>query len=849
MFSFIIIIPRNMMKLRHLTCFLMLLSTAALWAQAEDASLSTGEVLRRAPMPAQGLYSQIRRAPRRAAAVTWNYPSAEPASPFAGGDGSEASPYQIATAQQLANMAWLVNNNSAYRTKYYELTDDIVLNKGLLNEDRSLAATGAAWTPIGNSSAPFKGHFNGNGHSVFGTYIQTTSEFTGLFGYVSSATIENLGVEDGYIFGCCRTGGVAGYATNSVIRCCFNTNTMYSKSSLLAGIVGNTNGSTSIEACYNAGFIYCYGQYCNNHWRNGNCVGGVAGAIDNGGSISYCYNTGSVYGGAYYASGVCNAHNSSGPTVSHCHNVGAVTCYNSNSTGAVIAASGGYGFTIKPSYSNTYALSGSSPIHQYSTVYDAAAFADGTVLNVLDSEKTWFKQGSAYPVLNYVNEQQPEVVVAEGQCGMDAWWRLTEDGELIISGNGPMFDYGEKALYYIQQAKPQTILMGIQRLGVEKTVNQIKAMIDENPSGLGMAPWITYFASIKKITVEKGITHISQGAFLMLTDAVTASIPSTVEDVGTGAFAFCLGLTDLYSYAVMPPAMTGELSEYTFCYTANTNAMNYLNPSLCTLHVSTLSKDYYAQADGWKLFTQVTNELEADWTPVLTLTDDNCQLIPETYKKGNITYTFQPDALQEGGYAAFCLPFDISLEEAEGVTAAYVPLDFSFYDSSKQQLSVFFKECTGIIEAGTPFVALLNGNAVVLRNSAETTIVDQMMILPSPFSVFETTQLGGFMKELPGISAAWHGNILPSIEAEGWQLAANAAFAAGQTVPAFRPYLTIQADGGLSVKHVVVADVGQMRGDVNRDGRVSITDAVEVVNMILSGNPEVKRMQPQPEPQ
>ena len=56
---------------------------------------------------------------------------------FAGGDGSPANPYRVATQSQLAAI-----NLSTYRVCTFLQTQDITLT--------------GSWTPIGNSSRPFK---------------------------------------------------------------------------------------------------------------------------------------------------------------------------------------------------------------------------------------------------------------------------------------------------------------------------------------------------------------------------------------------------------------------------------------------------------------------------------------------------------------------------------------------------------------------------------------------------------------------------------------------------------------------------------------------------------------------
>ena len=56
---------------------------------------------------------------------------------------------------------------------------------------------GADWTPIGNNSAPFTGSLHGNGYAIRNlscTNSLSGSDYRGLFGCVSNATIESVSV-------------------------------------------------------------------------------------------------------------------------------------------------------------------------------------------------------------------------------------------------------------------------------------------------------------------------------------------------------------------------------------------------------------------------------------------------------------------------------------------------------------------------------------------------------------------------------------------------------------------------------------------------------------------------------
>ena len=128
----------------------------------------------------------------------WTYPTAKPTEICSAGTGAADDPYQVTAAQQLANIAYLVNETEeTFAGKCFILKNDIVLNSGVLTAvaggtDGSLQQ----WTPIGRRANPddnahsFCGSFNGDGHTVSGLYIDNSSKgvdflrYTGLFGAV-----------------------------------------------------------------------------------------------------------------------------------------------------------------------------------------------------------------------------------------------------------------------------------------------------------------------------------------------------------------------------------------------------------------------------------------------------------------------------------------------------------------------------------------------------------------------------------------------------------------------------------------------------------------------------------------
>jgi hypothetical protein len=83
-------------------------------------------------------------------------------SPFAGGNGTSTSPYEIDTPTQLEAMATCVNTGgAAYADADYALCNNIDLRN-------------VPFTPIGTHSQYFEGTFDGNGHAICNLMLPLT---------------------------------------------------------------------------------------------------------------------------------------------------------------------------------------------------------------------------------------------------------------------------------------------------------------------------------------------------------------------------------------------------------------------------------------------------------------------------------------------------------------------------------------------------------------------------------------------------------------------------------------------------------------------------------------------------
>lgn len=147
-----------------------------------------------------------------AKASAWIYPQnqiMEP--PYDEGMGTKDYPYVIASAQQLANLAWYVNHGTTYEGKYFALGTDLDLNPGFVfDKDGRVQGKGTPkqWVPIG-ATGTFKGNFDGRGHAISGLY-QVSFELAdptfsgcqvhmGLFGSTSRDTLCNVNIKNSLI--------------------------------------------------------------------------------------------------------------------------------------------------------------------------------------------------------------------------------------------------------------------------------------------------------------------------------------------------------------------------------------------------------------------------------------------------------------------------------------------------------------------------------------------------------------------------------------------------------------------------------------------------------------------------
>ncbi|MCC5907903.1 MAG: hypothetical protein JJU13_16945 [Balneolaceae bacterium] len=189
---------------------------------------------------------------------------------FSGGDGSVGNPYQVSTAEQLQTI-------SEFLSSHFIQVNNI--NAGSTSGWNG----GSGFSPIGSSSNPFTGTFNGNGFEISGLTIDRDGDdHVGLFGVAGNAQISNTGLVGVNITGEDIVGGLAG-ANNGQISNSYVTGNV-SGDEIIGGLVGINNGQISGSHSE----VDVFGD--DDH------VGGLAGINGNNGEITDSFASGNVEG-------------------------------------------------------------------------------------------------------------------------------------------------------------------------------------------------------------------------------------------------------------------------------------------------------------------------------------------------------------------------------------------------------------------------------------------------------------------------------------------------------------------------------------------------------------------------
>ncbi len=234
------------------------------------------------------------------------------------GTGTADDPILISTAEELAGLAARVNNKEQkedFAGQYFKLTNDLYLTD-FTNTD---TASWLEWKPIGMwtdeqmgpyehyfDTCYFRGHFDGDGHTIYNAYMGTVGDISidnpddpwaedvidltgscmGFFGFVDSATIKNLTLQNvGITASNYYSGILISNATNVLIENC------HVKKSSLVAAVGSSIGGLIGHLSKNSVVDNCSAEEIN---LQGSFVGGLATYIDSASVVRNSHVTGLI---------------------------------------------------------------------------------------------------------------------------------------------------------------------------------------------------------------------------------------------------------------------------------------------------------------------------------------------------------------------------------------------------------------------------------------------------------------------------------------------------------------------------------------------------------------------------
>ena len=418
--------------------------------------------------------------------------------------GGANTPFQIAGAAQLAELAQYVNAGDAtFVSAHYVMTDDV-----------NLSAYGN-WTPIGTINQPFAGVFDGQNHVVTGLKIDRNEFYQGLFGYVSGtddahkAQIKNVAVRDAQIRASTEVGAVVGrygQFTQGFVEplenCAMIGGTIQGTSSMgqsscVGGIVGRACGEIqrcyatgdiigadnaieyggivgesfkTVNACYSTGSLSALGSYADD-------FGGIAGTAR--GAVTNCYTTGDITGSLNNAGTLGSIVGCALDRVTNCYATGSVKGWRA------------IGGIAGQAYGDTYAHATISGCMALNTSVESNPFYSiGRVVGLTGQESV-LNDNYAWDGMR-VNGQK----IPEGQQSVENGTDLTYDDpnglsrqfETIFGGNSA-WTYTENGLPTLknvggtQSSELPSWMLGSETTIYITTAQQLKRLADEVNAG------------------------------------------------------------------------------------------------------------------------------------------------------------------------------------------------------------------------------------------------------------------------------------------------------------------------------------------------------------------------------
>ncbi len=319
------------------------------------------------------------------------------------------------------------------------------------------------------------------------------------------------------------------------------------------------------------------------------------------------------------------------------------------------------------------------------------------------------------------------------------------------------------------------------------------------------------------------VTELPSNVFTNCSQLTSVTIPETVTEIGADAFYGCTGVTDVYCYADAATMTWTERGKDDF----------KTDGSTCC-HV--LDAAAWQEKFGTTVNVTFMQDLDAvvldDATPYTQIAAQNVASV--TYRK-----TVAPANV--GKHMAWMVPFDYTLKDADLEKFAFYRIAFivNAPAAGMRQPWVFLEELPAgeELEANKPYVIKPKEAVTDYEFTTLNTLVQPRAT--EPIRIVPTTEAEYYFYPTYEPTTDTAGDPFHFVVEEGTPATIGTIRCIeGASVSPFRWIIKPNYRSGYVFDPVIRFFDGNdvtigIRGDVNQDGVVSITDAVSVVNIIL----------------